>query len=53
MTAEHFASFPSPSEAKSRHKIGADRFMWGSDYPHYESTYPYTREGLRRSFADT
>ena len=27
--------------------------MWGSDYPHHESTYPYTREGLRRSFAGT
>ncbi len=47
------ASFPSPVEAESRHKIGVDRFMWGSDYPHHESTYPYTREGLRRSFAGT
>lgn len=47
------ASFPSPAEAASRHLIGIDRFMWGSDYPHYESTYPYTREGLRRSFAGT
>lgn len=47
------ASFPSPSEAASRHGIGLGRFMWGSDYPHYESTYPYTREGLRRSFAGT
>jgi hypothetical protein len=27
--------------------------MWGSDYPHYESSYPYTREALRRSFAGT
>jgi hypothetical protein len=25
--------------------------MWGSDYPHHESTYPYTTEGLRRAFA--
>ena len=47
------ASFPSPAEAASRHGIGLDRFMWGSDYPHHESTYPYTREGLRRSFAGT
>jgi predicted TIM-barrel fold metal-dependent hydrolase len=47
------ASFPSPVEAASRHGIGLDRFMWGSDYPHHESTYPYTREGLRRSFAGT
>jgi predicted TIM-barrel fold metal-dependent hydrolase len=47
------ASFPSPVEAESRHDIGLDRFMWGSDYPHHESTYPYTRESLRRSFAGT
>jgi predicted TIM-barrel fold metal-dependent hydrolase len=47
------ASFPSPVEADSRHDIGIERFMWGSDYPHHESTYPYTREGLRRSFAGT
>jgi hypothetical protein len=26
--------------------------MWGSDYPHDESTFPNTREGLRRAFAD-
>jgi predicted TIM-barrel fold metal-dependent hydrolase len=45
------ASFPSPREAESRHEIGVDRFMWGSDYPHHESTYPYTREALRRAFA--
>jgi predicted TIM-barrel fold metal-dependent hydrolase len=47
------SSFPSPSEAASRSLIGLDRFMWGSDYPHHESTYPYTREGVRRSFAGT
>ena len=46
-------SFPSPTEAAGRHKIGIDKFMWGMDYPHHESTYPYTREGLRRAFAGT
>jgi predicted TIM-barrel fold metal-dependent hydrolase len=46
-------SFPSPTEAAARHQIGIDRFMWGSDYPHDESTFPNTREGLRRSFAGT
>ena len=25
--------------------------MWGSDYPHVEGSYPYTRELLRRTFA--
>jgi predicted TIM-barrel fold metal-dependent hydrolase len=46
-------SFPSPNEAAARQDIGVDRFMWGSDYPHDESTYPHTREGLRRAFAGT
>ena len=46
-------SFPSPNEAAARQDIGLDRFMWGSDYPHDESTYPHTREGLRRAFAGT
>jgi predicted TIM-barrel fold metal-dependent hydrolase len=45
-------SFPSPIEAKAMRKVGLDRVMWGSDYPHHESTYPYTTEGLRRAFAD-
>jgi hypothetical protein len=25
--------------------------MWGSDYPHDEGTYPYSREGLRIAYA--
>jgi predicted TIM-barrel fold metal-dependent hydrolase len=45
------ASFPSPTEVAALPTIGLDRFMWGSDYPHKEGTYPYTRESLRRSFA--
>jgi len=44
-------SFPSPIEAAARFDMEPDRFMWGSDYPHDESTYPETREGLRRAFA--
>jgi predicted TIM-barrel fold metal-dependent hydrolase len=47
------ASFPSPREAAARRDIGVERFLWGSDYPHDESSYPNTREALRRSFADT
>lgn len=45
-------SFPSPAEARAMRTVGLDRVMWGSDYPHHESTYPYTTEGLRRAFAD-
>jgi predicted TIM-barrel fold metal-dependent hydrolase len=45
-------SFPSPAEARAMRTVGLDRVMWGSDYPHHESTYPHTTEGLRRAFAD-
>ena len=45
-------SFPSPTEAKAMKKVGLDKTMWGSDYPHHESTYPYTTEGLRLAFSD-
>ncbi len=44
-------SFPSPTEAAARTGIGVDRFLWGSDYPHNEGTFPHTLEGLRRAFA--
>ncbi|HBZ72162.1 MAG TPA: amidohydrolase, partial [Deltaproteobacteria bacterium] len=26
------------------------RILWGNDYPHYEGTFPYTREALRHTF---
>ena len=45
-------SQPGPVDAAARHEIGIDRFMWGSDYPHDEGTYPYTRENLRARFSD-
>ena len=31
-----------------RHLIGVDNLMWGSDYPHAESTWPRSREILDR-----
>jgi predicted TIM-barrel fold metal-dependent hydrolase len=46
-------SQPSPDDVATRARIGADRFMWGSDYPHDEGTYPYTREHLRQLFHST
>jgi predicted TIM-barrel fold metal-dependent hydrolase len=45
------ASFFRPCETPLRHEIGIDKIMWGQDYPHIESTYPYTTEALRHSFA--
>jgi len=44
------ASSPSPRELAGRHEIGVDHLLWGSDYPHYEGTYPHTRKSLRHTF---
>jgi predicted TIM-barrel fold metal-dependent hydrolase len=46
-------SQPGPADAAARGALGPDRFMWGSDYPHDEGTYPYTREHLRQIFHGT
>jgi predicted TIM-barrel fold metal-dependent hydrolase len=46
-------SQPGAADAAALQQIGVDRFMWGSDYPHDEGTYPYTREHLRQHFHDT
>jgi hypothetical protein len=34
-----------------RHEIGVEKIMFGSDFPHGEGTYPYTRESLRLVFS--
>lgn len=45
------SSFIRPAEAAMRHAVGVDKIMWGSDYPHRESSYPFSTEALRASFA--
>jgi predicted TIM-barrel fold metal-dependent hydrolase len=35
------------------HRIGADRVMWSSDYPHQESTFGYTRGAIEAVFRAT
>lgn len=45
------ASFPSASDAEVMRRVGIDRFMWGSDYPHREGTFPYSKEALRLAFS--
>jgi predicted TIM-barrel fold metal-dependent hydrolase len=45
-------SFPGPREAKAMKKLGLDRMMWGSDYPHHEGSSPFSRELMRRAFFD-
>jgi predicted TIM-barrel fold metal-dependent hydrolase len=37
---------------KDRHIIGVDNILWGSDYPHQESTFPRSREILEEVLAD-
>ena len=32
--------------------IGVDTLMWGSDYPHIESTFPKTQEILEEMLVD-
>ena len=59
LASEYFAqnvwmgvSQPTPADVIARHVLGEDRIMWGSDYPHDEGTYPFTREHLRQLFSD-
>jgi len=46
------ASSASPRELEGRHEVGVERICWGTDYPHYEGTYPHTRQSLRFTFHD-
>jgi predicted TIM-barrel fold metal-dependent hydrolase len=45
------SSFLRPAECVLRHQVGVDKIMWGSDYPHLEASYPFSREALRLTFA--
>ncbi len=46
------ASSASPVEIRDRDVIGAERVCWGTDYPHYEGTYPHSRLAIRHTFHD-
>ena len=37
---------------RDRHIIGVDNLLWGSDYPHSEGTFPYSRQVLEEILAD-
>lgn len=37
---------------RMRDVIGVNTLMWGSDYPHAESTFPYSKEIINRILAD-
>ncbi|HEY0583846.1 MAG TPA: amidohydrolase family protein, partial [Chloroflexota bacterium] len=36
---------------RCRDLIGVDHLMWGSDYPHFDSTFPKSREAIDRNLA--
>ncbi len=42
-----------PAGLEMLHRIGADRCMWSSDYPHNESTLGYTRSAVAAVFDAT
>jgi predicted TIM-barrel fold metal-dependent hydrolase len=42
-----------PAGLELLHRIGADRVMWSSDYPHQESTFVYTRSAIQAVFDAT
>ena len=46
------AMFLSRREARMRDKIGVANMMWGSDYPHYEGSWPRSKEMVARALED-
>ncbi|MGH6955463.1 MAG: amidohydrolase family protein [Caulobacteraceae bacterium] len=42
-----------PAGLELLHRIGWDRVMWSSDYPHQESTFGYTRSAIQAVFDAT
>ena len=45
------SSFIRRPEVEMRDRVGVDRIMWGSDFPHLEGCWPYSRDHLRLAFA--
>jgi predicted TIM-barrel fold metal-dependent hydrolase len=39
-----------PVAVETRVRVGVDRLMWASDYPHSDSTWPHSREVIERDF---
>jgi predicted TIM-barrel fold metal-dependent hydrolase len=45
------SSFIRRPEVAMREQVGVDRIMWGSDFPHLEGCWPFSRDHLRLAFA--
>ena len=41
-----------PIGVKMRHEVGVDNLLWGSDFPHSATDWPYSREANDKIFAD-
>jgi predicted TIM-barrel fold metal-dependent hydrolase len=49
-----YATFATdPSGLEQLHRIGVDRVMWSSDYPHSEGTFGYTNDAIAAVFKAT
>jgi predicted TIM-barrel fold metal-dependent hydrolase len=46
------AMFLSRREARMRDRIGVANMLWGSDYPHYEGSWPRSRDMITRALQD-
>ncbi|MFI0514217.1 amidohydrolase family protein [Streptomyces sp. WSLK1-5] len=41
------ATFIHPTETAIRGRVGVDKLLWGSDYPHLEASYPYSKAAIQ------
>lgn len=42
------AQFLGEREIEMRHEIGVENLLWGSDYPHYEGTWPRSKRAIQK-----
>jgi predicted TIM-barrel fold metal-dependent hydrolase len=47
----YHGSFFVSGDIEQRYEVGADRMMWGADFPHHEGTHPFSREAMRLNFS--
>jgi predicted TIM-barrel fold metal-dependent hydrolase len=40
-----------PVAVETRERVGVDRLLWASDYPHSDSTWPHSQKVIERDFA--
>ena len=41
-----------PFAVENRHRIGVDRMLWSSDYPHITTDWPYSWKTINATFSD-